>query len=133
MFSHHRLLTRGHDLAVLPIMPFSILETCHLIVNHATAVRHTAPSSLYAHYRRVMQTLGVLIDQSFTVLHTLHASFSGKSLFSTICILIIKCIPSPAGKRLNRVTHTSFMVRNVLIMANGTIVRYKRLLLSLSA
>ena len=34
--SHHRLLTRGHDLAVLSIMPFSILETCHLIVKPCT-------------------------------------------------------------------------------------------------
>ena len=81
--SHLRLLTRGHDLAFLSIMPFSIFETHHLIVNHAPAVRHTAPSSLHPYYRQVMQTLIVLIDQSFTVLHTLHASFSGKSLFST--------------------------------------------------
>ena len=73
--SHNRLLTRGHDLAVLSIMPFSMLETCHLIVNHATAVRYTAPSSLHPHYRQVMQTLIVLVDQSFTALHTLHVCY----------------------------------------------------------
>ena len=81
--SHYRLLTHGHDLAVLSGMPFSILETCHLVVNHAAAVRYAALSSLHPHCRQVMQTLVVLIDQSFTLLHTLHASFCGKSLFST--------------------------------------------------
>ena len=46
-----------------------------------------------------------------------------------ICILIIKCVPSLASKSPHT---TSFMVRNVLIIAKGTIVRYNRLLLSLS-
>ena len=46
-----------------------------------------------------------------------------------ICILIIKCVPSPAGERL---IHTALLVRNVQIIAKGTVVRCERLLLSLS-
>ena len=129
LVSHHRLLTRGHDLAVLSSMPFSILETYRLIVNHAPAVRHTAPSSLHPHYRQVMQTLIVLIDQSLTVLHTLHASFSGKSSFSTF---VYSSLSVYQALQANRLIHTSFMVRNVLIIAKGTIVRYRRLILSSS-
>ena len=123
--SHHRLLTRGHDLAVLSIMPSSILETHHLTVNHASAVRHTAPSSLHPHYRQVMQTLIVVIDQSFTVLHTLHASVSGKSLFSTF---VYSSLSVYQALQANRLIHTSCMVRNVLFIAKCTIVGYKRLM-----
>ena len=122
--SHHRLLTRGHDPAFLSIMPFSIFETYHLIVNHAPAVRHTAPSSLHPHYRQVMQTLIASIVIVY-VLDTLHASFSGKSLFSTF---VHSSLSVYQALQANRLIHTSFMVRDVLIIAKGTIVRYKRLI-----
>ena len=121
LFSHHRLLTRGHDLAVLSItMPFSILETCHLIVNHVPAVRDTAPfivtstlSSSRADSYRLDRSI---VYRACCILYMNR--FLANRCSAHFCILIIKCVPSPAGKHL---IHTSFMVRNVLIIAKGTL------------
>ena len=96
--SHHRLLTRGHDLAVLSIMPFSILETCHLIVKPCTRspsycaviVTSTLSSSHADSYR---------LDRSIVY----RVAYSACIVFwrivvQHICILILKCVPSLASK-----------------------------------
>ena len=123
--SHHRLLTRGHNLAVLSIMPFSILETCHVIVNHAPAVRNNCAvivtstlSSSHADSYRLDRSILYRVAYSACIVFW-------QIVVQHICILITKCVSSAAG---NRLIHTSFMLRNVLIISKGTIARYKWLI-----
>ena len=91
--------------AVQSIRLFSILETCHLIVSHAPAVRHTAPSFVHPHCRRAMQILIVFIDQSFTVLHTRRPSLVRLAFSRFFCFTKKKKIGSveflPKFEKLN--------------------------------
>ena len=129
LFSYHRLLVCGHDLArVIDCSFLFILETCHLVVNHTSAVHHTASLSFYRYIHNVKSRDSLINDLGQQIVRylcfTLHAKFSGKSLFS-IFVLIIKCAPSFALT----VPHTPSMVRNVLIAAKGIIICYKRVVI----
>ena len=128
LFSHHRLLTRGHDLAVLSIMPFRYSRHATLsLTMHSQSV--ILRRNRYIH--TVVKSCRLL---SFWSINRYRDTKSTCTFFwhvvvQHICILTIKCVSSPAGNRLIPIL---FTVRNVLIIAKGTIVRYKRSSLSLS-
>ena len=66
-------------------VPFSMLETFHLIVNNAQEICHTASSvSLHQHCQQGMQThlFIVYADSSSCILHTPHAQLITASRYS---------------------------------------------------
>ena len=97
-----------------------------LSLNHAPAVRCTASLSVQPHQRQVMQTSSFIvigIDQPIILLrllHTLHAQFWQRRCsayhFSSVCVSSLQAIVL--------YTHGTTL-RNVLITAKNTIVRYE--------